>query len=77
MASRTVTSIRTAETLMRELIESSKKFEKLFNELTRTDPASELYFELLGDLWAESELIKTKAEDCKQAADELMDAFPS
>ncbi|MGH9343565.1 MAG: hypothetical protein ACRD19_07385 [Terriglobia bacterium] len=76
MASRTATSIHTAETLMRELIESSKRFEKLFSRLKGTGPASETCFELLGELWAESELIKTKAEDCKQVTDELMNAFP-
>ncbi len=69
-------TIHTGETLMKELIDASKTFERIFNRLVRTEPTSEKYFELLGDLWAGAELIETKAADCKEVADELMDAFP-
>jgi hypothetical protein len=79
MASKTAPpppSLHTAELLMRELIEASRKFEKLFEKLARTDPATEKGFELFGDLWAQAELIRSKAEHSKEELDHIMDAFP-
>ena len=76
MATKTQASVHTAQTLMRELLDAAREFEKLFSRLARTDPESGKYFDLLGDIWASAELIETKAGSCKEVADELMGAFP-
>jgi hypothetical protein len=68
--------LQTAEILMRELIESSRKFEKLFDELIRSDRTSKTAFDLLSDLWVEAEVIRSKAEHSKEELDAVLDALP-
>lgn len=76
MPTRTTPSLRTAEVLKRELMEASRKFEMLFDELTHTDPLSEKAFDLLSELWVHAEVIRSKAEHSKEELDAVMDAFP-
>jgi hypothetical protein len=76
MATKTSPSMRTAETLMRELIEASQKFQKLFDDLMQTDQTSERAFDLLSELWVEAEVVRSKAEHSKEELDAVMDAFP-
>jgi hypothetical protein len=71
-----VDTLHTAEILMRELIEASRNFEKLFHELMQSNPTSERAFDLLSDLWVEAEVIRSKAEHSKEELDAVMNAFP-
>ncbi|HEX5483420.1 MAG TPA: hypothetical protein VFZ08_12415 [Terriglobia bacterium] len=65
----------TAEGLMEEIIESAKAFEKFYQRLQKTRRNSEAYFDLLSELWAEAEVLRTKAAHSKEATDRLMDAL--
>jgi hypothetical protein len=74
MASKTASpSIELAEELMEKVLESADKFRGYFEELKRSDPASERFFDLLSELWAEAEVLRTKAAHSKQETDALMD----
>lgn len=69
-------SLHTAEALLQEMIEGSRKCEKLLSQLRRTDSMSPKAFDLLGDLWIEAEVVRSKAEHSKEEIDAIMDAMP-
>lgn len=62
--------------MLEKVIESSENFKRLFRTLKRTDPTSENYPHIPSELWAESEVLRTKADHAKQAIDEFEDLIP-
>jgi hypothetical protein len=62
-----------AEALMEEVCESGEKYGRFLDRLKKQRPGSAKYFNLLAELWAESEVLKTKAEHAKEEIDALME----
>lgn len=65
-------SVELTEALMEEVRESGDKYGRFLDRLKKVQPGSAKYFDLLAELWAESEVLKTKAEHAKQEIDTLM-----
>ncbi|HEV2379160.1 MAG TPA: hypothetical protein VG206_05115 [Terriglobia bacterium] len=64
-----------AEALMEEVRESGEKYGRFLDRLKRLRPGTARYFDLLAELWAESEVLKTKAEHAKEEIDALMESL--
>ena len=67
---------RTVETLLKEVSEQSRNYERALKKLLREKPGTEAYDGNLGRVWAEAEVLATKAEHAKMAIDEYGDAVP-
>lgn len=76
MPTKTGPTLRTLETLLEEVVESSEQFKLLFRALKRTDVTNKKYAGILSELWAESEVLKVKADHAKQVIDEFEDLLP-
>lgn len=64
-----------AEALMEEVRESGEKYGRFLDRLKKLRPGTARYFDLLAELWAESEVLKTKAEHAKEEIDALMESL--
>jgi hypothetical protein len=63
-------SHRTMEVLLKEVSEQSRNYEKALAKLLGEKPGSEAYEGNLGKVWAEAEVLATKAEHAKLVIDE-------
>jgi hypothetical protein len=61
---------RTVKVLLKEVSEQSRNYEKALAKLLRENPGSEAYEGNLGKVWAEAEVLATKAEHAKLVIDE-------
>ncbi len=68
-------SKRTVEVLLRELSAQSRAYEKALALLLRQEPGSDSYDGHLGRVWAEAEVLATKAEHAKMAIDKYSAAL--
>jgi hypothetical protein len=65
---------RTVETLLKEVSEQSRNYEKALKKLLREKPGSESYDGNLGRVWAEAEVLATKAEHATLVIDQYTDS---
>lgn len=63
-------SHKTVEVLLKEVSEQSRIYEKALARLLRKVPGSEAYEGSLGKVWAEAEVLATKAEHAKMVIDQ-------
>jgi hypothetical protein len=63
-------SHKTVEVLLKEVSEQSRNYEKALAKLLREKPGSDGYEGVLGKVWAEAEVLATKAEHAKLVIDE-------
>lgn len=68
-------SHRTVEVLLKEVSEQSRSYEKALGKLLREKPGTDSYDGHLGKVWAEAEVLATKAEHAKMAIDEYTEGL--
>jgi hypothetical protein len=68
-------SRRKVEVLLKEVSEQSRNYEKALAKLLRQKPGSDGYDGDLGKVWAEAEVLATKAEHAKMAIDEYTESL--
>ena len=67
-------SHRTVEVLLKEVSEQSRNYQKALAKLLREKPGSDAYDGNLGKVWAEAEVLATKAEHAKMVIDEYTES---
>lgn len=65
---------RTVETLLKEVSEQSRNYDKALRKLLRHKPGTESYDGKLGEVWAEAEVLATKAEHASIVIDQYEEA---
>ena len=69
-------SHRSVEALLKEVSEQSRNYEKALGKLLRKKPGTSSYEGNLGKVWAEAEVLASKAEHAKIAIDEYTESLP-
>ena len=69
-------SHRTVEVLLKEVSEQSRNYEKALDRLLRNKPGTGAYEGSLGKVWAEAEVLATKAEHASKVIDEYTEGLP-
>ena len=67
---------RTVETLLKEVSEQSRNYDRALKKLLREKPGTDSYDGTLGRLWAEAEVLATKAQHATLVIDQYRDADP-
>jgi hypothetical protein len=67
---------RTVKTLLKEVSEQSRNYEKALKEFLHEKPGTESYEGSLGRVWAEAEVLATKAEHATMAIDQYTEVAP-
>jgi hypothetical protein len=70
-------SHRTVRVLLKEVSQQSRNYEKALGRLLRNKPGTDAYDGSLGKVWAEAEVLATKAEHAKMVIDEYNEGTPS
>lgn len=70
-------SHRTIRVLLKEVSQQSRNYEKALEKLLRNKPGTDAYEGSLGKVWAEAEVLATKAEHAKMVIDEYTEGTPS
>ena len=64
-------SHRTVHVLLKEVSQQSRNYERVLERLLRNKPGTDAYDGSLGKVWAEAEVLATKAEHAKMVIDEF------
>jgi hypothetical protein len=67
-------SHRTLEVLLNEVAEQSRSYQQALEKLLREKPGTSAYDANLGKVWAEAEVLATKAQHAKMVIDEYTES---
>jgi len=70
-----VVSHTTVETLLKEVADQSRSYQQALEKLLREKPGTATYDGNLGKVWAETDVLATKAQHAKMAIDEYTDGL--
>ncbi len=68
-------SHRTVKVLLKEVSEQSRNYQRALDKLLREKPGTDAYDGNLGKVWAEAEVLATKAEHAKMVIDEYTESL--
>jgi len=68
-------SHRTVKVLLKEVSEQSRNYQKALDKLLREKPGTDSYDGNLGKVWAEAEVLATKAEHATMVIDEYTESL--
>lgn len=69
-------SHKTVEVLLKELAEQSRSYQQALEKLLREKAGTSAYDGNLGKVWAEAEVLATKAQHAKMVIDEYTESRP-
>lgn len=68
-------SHRTVKVLLKEVSEQSRNYQRALDKLLREKPGTDSYDGNLGKVWAEAEVLATKAEHATMVIDEYTESL--